>query len=296
MKTSIANLSAVVRFAVVRFVVVRFVVVGALTTVTLAAGTLAAGTLAAGCTSFAFKQGGKGTAPSELQDRDVMPLMEGGTFQMGSQIAEPDEFPAHKVSVSRFLIDKTEVTLQHYGRCVEARVCRPVAASVQGDEPWVTTELHPVTGVSWNDARKYCDWVGKRLPTEAEWEYAARRPQFGIYPWPGAYNPKNANSRGEGDGFPRTAPVGSFPGGKTSAGLVDMAGNAAEWTADWYESTFYQKSPERDPKGPEAPTGSRSVRGGSWADPDHLLRSTARFSVDPNVSNNAVGFRCAATP
>ena len=90
--------------------------------------------------------------------------------------------------------------------------------------------------------------------------------------------------------------MGSFPAGKSVTGVHDLGGNAAEWTADWYESTWYQKSPERDPKGPEASTGSRVVRGGSWSDPEHLLRTTARLAIDPNVSNNAVGFRCASNP
>ncbi len=224
-----------------------------------------------------------------------MAVIDGGSFEMGSQIAEPDEFPAHKVTISRFLLDKTEVSLGDYGRCVEARVCRALPP-IAGAEPWVTTPEHPVVGVTWNDAKKYCDWVGKRLPTEAEWEYAARKPGFSVFPWAGGWDPKKANARGDADGFPQTAPVGSFSGGKTAAGLQDMAGNAAEWTADWYESTWYKKTTDKDPAGPEAPTGYRSVRGGSWSDPDHRLRATARYAVDPNVSNTAVGFRCAARP
>jgi formylglycine-generating enzyme required for sulfatase activity len=92
--------------------------------------------------------------------------------------------------------------------------------------------------------------------------------------------------------------VGSFPAGKSGLGLFDMAGNASEWTADWYDAVWYQKSEERgltsNPRGPEVSTGSKVVRGGSWSDPDHLVRTTVRLGVDPNLSNDAIGFRCAA--
>ncbi len=246
-----------------------------------------------GCTSFSFKQGNRGTAPAELQERADMVPIEAGTFEMGSKIPEPDEHPVHKVKLSAFLLDPTEVTLENYHRCVDARVCRALKPTSSGGE---TTELHPVVGVSWFDAKKYCEWVGKRLPTEAEWEYAARRPHFGVYPWEGPFASTKANSRDPADGFAFTAPVRSFPSGKNASGIFDLAGNASEWTADWYESTWYQKSPKRDPTGPEVPTGARAVRGGSWSDPEHLLRSTARLGIDPNLSNNAIGMRCAATP
>lgn len=253
--------------------------------------TLAVATAVAGCTSFAFKQGGRGSAPSELQDRDDMVEVAAGSFEMGWKTGEPDEFPAHKVSVSSFVMDKTEVTIGAFNRCVEARVCKPVTMP---GEVWPVTDTHPVVAVTWFEARKYCEWVGKRLPTEAEWEYAARRPRFVLYPWDGPWAKGMANARDDDDGFARTAPVGSFPKGRTANGIEDLAGNASEWTADWYESTWYQKSPDKNPTGPELPTGQRVVRGGSWSDPSHLLRSVTRIGLDPNVSNDAVGFRCAA--
>ncbi|MBM4280901.1 MAG: formylglycine-generating enzyme family protein [Deltaproteobacteria bacterium] len=249
--------------------------------------------LAGGCTSFAFRSGGRGQAPSDLQDRKDMVALDAGVLQMGWKVGEPDEFPQHKVTLAPFLIDRTEVTLGNYRRCVEARTCK--APQVPGDG-WETTEQHPVVGVTWLDAKRYCEWVNRRLPTEAEWEMAARRGHDGAYPWGGKAGPGTANLRGGEDGFERTAPVGSFPRGATKAGVVDLAGNAAEWVFDWYDATWYGKSPEGDPTGPEAPTGQRVVRGGSWADPNHLARGSARGALDPNVSNNAVGFRCAATP
>lgn len=245
-----------------------------------------------GCTSFAFKQSSRGTAPADLQDRALMIAVAGGTFQMGFNNGEPDEFPAHKVVLSPYLLDRVEVTIANYDRCVEARVCKPV-------EPLGTpqvTPLHPVVGPTWFEARKYCEWVGKRLPTEAEWEHAARRPHFTLYPWGGPADGMKANARGTRDGFEFTAPVGSFPTGASNGGILDLAGNVSEWTADWYDATWYQKTTERNPTGPEAPTGERVIRGGSWSDPDYVLRSTTRLGLDPNVSNSAVGFRCAAIP
>ena len=190
------------------------------------------------------------------------------------------------------MIDRTEVTQKHYAACADAHVCAQHAVAEQessAGEPL----LHPVVDVSWFDAKKYCEWVGKRLPSEAEWEAAARAPSFGPYPWAGRFDPARVNGMGAEDGYAKTAPVGSFPVGATASGILDMAGNAAEWTADFYESTTYQKSPEKNPTGPEVSTGSKVVRGGSWADVDYRLRSTARLGVEPNVSSDGIGFRCA---
>jgi formylglycine-generating enzyme required for sulfatase activity len=246
-----------------------------------------------GCTSFAFKSGGRGAAPSDLQDRNDMVAVDAGVFMMGWKVGEPDEYPPHKVTLSPFLIDRTEVTLGRYDRCVDAEVCK--AATVPGGA-WETTPQHPVVGVTWYDAKRYCEWVGRRLPTEAEWEMVARRGHEAMFPWGGKPGPGHANVRGAGDGFERTAPVGSFPKGATASGVQDLAGNAAEWVSDWYDATWYGKSPENNPRGPESPTGQKVVRGGSWADPEHLARATARSTLDPNVSHNGVGFRCAASP
>jgi formylglycine-generating enzyme required for sulfatase activity len=249
--------------------------------------------LATSCTSFAFPNRARGSAPSELKDRDRMVRVPSGSFSMGYNRGEPDEFPPHEVDVGEFVIDKTEVTIADYARCMDASSCRVIeevkeARGERGD--------HPVTGVTWNDAVRYCRWVGKRLPTEAEWEKAARAPKWMPYPWEGRFDPKLANSSMTGDGYERTSPVGAFPGGASGLGVQDMAGNAAEWTADFYESTWYQKSGRSNPKGPEADTGERVVRGGAYTDNDYLCRSTARTGKDPNVANVAIGFRCAANP
>lgn len=246
-----------------------------------------------GCTSFAFPSKGQGDAPAALKDRSAMAKLPAGRFTMGWALGEPDEYPPHEVELKAFLVDRTEVTNAAYRACVDAGVCRKASYA---DDPILGRERHPVVGVTWFDAVRYCRWVDKRLPTEAEWEYAARAPAFSAYPWEGRFVPTHTSARGDADGYPKTAPVGSFDKGVSGHGVYDMAGNAAEWTHDWYLSTWYQETLAESPKGPSAPTGSRVVRGGSWADTDYELRSTARSALDPNFGKNSVGFRCAADP
>lgn len=253
---------------------------------------IAGGLSLGACTSFSFPgKEGQGAAPSALKDRERMVKVPGGRFLMGNAQGEPDEHPPHDVELASFLIDRVEVTNADYGACVDAGVCR---ASKLVTDAALLGPRHPVVGVTWFDAVKYCGWVGKRLPTEAEWEYAARAPELMPYPWKGRYQPTLANLRGDVDGYPKTAPVGSFPDGASGLGVLDMAGNVAEWTADWYDGLYYQSSPEKAPKGPSTSTGYRSVRGGSWADTDYEARSTKRDSLDPNFGKDSVGFRCAA--
>ncbi len=247
----------------------------------------------AACTSFSFPgREGQGAAPSELRDRERMVQVPGGRFLMGNAQAKPDEYPPHDVEIAPFRLDRNEVTNAAYRSCVDAGVCQ---ASTYADDKDLGGPRHPVVGVNWLNAVKYCQWVGKRLPTEAEWELAARTPELSIFPWQGRFQPTLANLRGDVDGYAKTAPVGSFPEGASGLGLLDMAGNAAEWTADWYDTLYYQTSPERAPKGPSVSTGSRVVRGGSWADTDYEARTTRRDSLDPNFGKDSVGFRCAAS-
>lgn len=248
-----------------------------------------------GCTSFAFPSNQRTHAPTDLMAQGRMAQIPAGEFQMGGGLGEPDEYPPHAVKLPTFWMDRTEVTNRDYLACVEAKVCR---ASSFADHPVLGLVSHPVVGVTWFDAVRYCKWVSKRLPTEAEWEYAARQPKFSTYPWAGGFRDEVANSRGDGDGYPMTSPVGHFSTGQSGLGLLDMAGNAAEWTQDWYETTYYQRSPSEAPTGPESRTGVRVVRGGSWADTDYQLRTTARASLNPNFGKDSIGFRCvrAATP
>lgn len=224
----------------------------------------------------------------------LAPLVEvpAGSFTMGDDNGEPAEYPERAVGISAFAIERTEVTNDAYARCVAAGVCD---AGPYRNDPELGGPLRPVVGVSWHDAVAYCGWAGRRLPTEAEWEYAAKGSQGRrFWPWTGAFVVDRANSRGGADGYAKTAPVGSFPAGASVFGVLDMAGNAAEWVNDHFDPILYQREPRaRDPKGPEGGR-ERVVRGGSWLDGPHLLRVASRVGKAPTEVDEATGFRCAA--
>ena len=258
------------------------------------------------------------------QPPEGMVLIPAGTFQMGSTTGDVDEVPVHTVELDVFYIDQHEVTNAEYQAFVAATGhsaprgigYTAVYELLKNDyEPWNDPGFNhpdqPVTTVTWFDATAYCEWVGKRLPTEAEWEKAARGGLEGArYPW-GNTEPDNtsanfADSQTEfewrspdvNDGFLFTAPVGTFP--PNGYGLFDMAGNVWEWCADWYSPTYYSdvqgaESPPRNPTGPD--TGERRVlRGGTWYRAVHTIRNAERVSDFPSNSLNVVGFRCAMDP
>ena len=250
-----------------------------------------------------------------------MVLIPAGTFQMGSTTGDVDEVPVHTVELDAFYIDQHEVTNAKYQAFVAATGHPPprgigytaVYELLKNDyEPWNDPGFNhpdqPVTTVTWFDATAYCEWVGKRLPTEAEWEKAARGGLEGArYPWgdtePGNTSANFADSQTEfewrspyvNDGFLFTAPVGTFP--PNGYGLFDMAGNVWEWCADWYSPTYYSdvqgaENPPRNPTGPD--TGERRVlRGGTWYRAVHTIRNAERVSDFSSNSLNVVGFRCA---
>jgi formylglycine-generating enzyme required for sulfatase activity len=211
---------------------------------------------------------------------------------------------AHEVTLHPFDIDRTEVRVADYERCVAVGVCT-AAGFAAGDARFDREEL-PVTFVRWEDADRYCRWAHGRLPTEAEWEYAARGARRRIFPWGDTYNPHLANHGAlahdvtdASDGYAMLAPVGSFPDGATPEGVLDLAGNVAEWVADFWgdpdpQGFGYAALPAADPHGP--PTGVfHLVRGGSFATAAAWLRGAARSSqLLPRSA--AVGFRCAADP
>ncbi len=218
-----------------------------------------------------------------------------GEFLMGSPDGEgyDDEHPLHTVYLDAFWIDKTEVTNAMYQQCVNAGVCQEnhdYGVAFNGPD-------QPVVGVNWYDAKTYCEWVGKRLPTEAEWEKAARGTDGRKYPW-GNQSPNcsllNYVSHG-GACVGRTAPVGSYPAGASPYGALDMAGNVWEWVSDWYNANYYINSPPSNPTGPNSGE-KRSLRGGGWRYNADYVRVPRRGKGFEGVRRDYGGFRCALTP
>jgi sulfatase modifying factor 1 len=223
-------------------------------------------------------------------------MIPAGTFQMGCVPADKEcsenEKPRHAITISRpFLMMITPVTVAQYRRFAKAtgRVTASVPelgpAFAQGDD-------HPVVDVVWNDAVAYCSWAGGRLPTEAEWEYAARGGKGGLkYPWGDSISHDNANFKGTGrrDRWKYTSPVGSFEA--NGFGLFDMVGNVWEWCADLYDENYYASSPSVDPQGPSSGS-SRVMRGGSWNFDPKSLRISVRGWIVPWGGCDSGGFRC----
>jgi serine/threonine-protein kinase len=231
-------------------------------------------------------------------DGMVQVYIPSGQFLMGSLESEPgagkEEKPQHPVYLSVYWIDQTEVTNAMYLRCVREGVCRPPKETRSNTRPAYFDEAgfgnYPVIYVAWKDADTYCRWAGRRLPSEAEWEKAARGDDGRIYPW-GEYppGPGMANFNNQvGD----TRAVGSYPAGASPYGALDMAGNVAEWVADWYDPDYYPVSPASNPTGPEAGE-FRVYRGGSWFNMQRAMRTAFRLSNYPDLQSNTLGFRCA---
>ncbi|MFN2140795.1 MAG: bifunctional serine/threonine-protein kinase/formylglycine-generating enzyme family protein [Candidatus Promineifilaceae bacterium] len=220
-------------------------------------------------------------------DGMTMHFLPAGTFAMGSASGDEDEQPVHEVSLDGFWLDETEVTNKLYRRCVREGPCNApfdvVDAALKGDD-------HPVVGISWYDAQAYCTWVGARLPTEAEWEYASRGPEGRKYPWGNETPSCEIAQYGSCSGD--TVPAGSLPGGAAWGGMLEMSGNVWEWVGDWYGSSYYEVSPLQNPQGPESGS-SKVVRGGSWGNGLLYLRGATRDAFLPRNKYIYVGFRCA---
>jgi formylglycine-generating enzyme required for sulfatase activity len=220
-----------------------------------------------------------------------MVLIRGGEYEVGSDVGEEDERPARRVTLDPFYLDAREVTNAEFTRFVAA-----TGYEAEGD--WRRyagpgRETHPVVSVTWSDASAYAKWVGRRLPTEAEWEAAARGGLQGTaYPRGSELRPEDANFGAlfEDEDSPRTAPVGSFP--PNGYGLYDMAGNVWEWCSDYYAPDAYSRGPKRNPAGPER-GAARVARGGSWNDPATSLRVSNRLEATPSLIGPVFGFRCA---
>ena len=260
-------------------------------------------------------------------DDMVMVYVPDGEFEMGSDNDDLDymmqlckeyygdcfrgwfknEQPVHTVVLAGFWIDRTEVTNTQYRQCVGAGGCDPPAesSSPMGDLYYgnSTYDDYPVVYVSWHQAADYCEWADARLPTEAEWEYAARGPEGRVFPWGDTFDGTRVNycdancefswaDESVDDGYGYTAPVGSYPSGASWCGALDLAGNVWEWVADWYDAAYYGRSPSQNPLGPSS--GQERVRrGSSWHYPPDGMRSAVRFGVDPDKPDNFQGFRCA---
>lgn len=267
-----------------------------------------------------------------VADQTDMVRIPTGEFRMGTGSDSgglPDERPERSVLLSAFYIDRYEVTNEAYVLFISStdhRIPENLNAGAtlwKNRTPMPGIERHPVVNVSWTDADAYCRWAGKRLPTEAEWEKAARGTDGRRYPWGNEWDLSLANSasywagrtvefesgadweafwvKGEGariakqkglNGEVLTLPVGSFPGAVSAYGLFDMAGNVAEWVQDWYDPNYYSSAPLTNPTGP--PRGAiKSMRGGSWLKPAVSLRTTDRDWGTLDSRPSGTGFRCA---
>ena len=225
-----------------------------------------------------------------------MVFVPAGEFLMGSNdaLAQSDEKPQHTVYLDAFWIDQHEVTNALYKKCVDAGKCQPPNPTSSFTRNFyygnAQYDNYPVIYVSWNDANAFCEWAGKRLPTEAEWEKAARGTGGRIYPWGNTFdkNLLNSSEGGAGD----TTEVGKYPNGASPYRALDMAGNVWEWVNDWYDANFYSSSPRENPKGPNSGE-FRVLRGGSFYSNLDLVRAAIRLNYSPDLRINGFGFRCA---
>ncbi|MEI7832641.1 MAG: SUMF1/EgtB/PvdO family nonheme iron enzyme [bacterium] len=228
-----------------------------------------------------------GTIQINPKDGMEMVYVPAGEFLMGGD-KFGDERPAHSVNIDGYWIYRTQVTVAQY-----RAFCRATGRDMPYAPSWGWQDNHPVVNVNWDDAQAYATWAGAALPTEAQWEKAARGTDGRVYPWGNDWDTgKLQCSKKKAGDAKRTAPVGTFPAGVSPYGCLDMIGNVWEWCADWYDEDYYQNAPTSDPTGPAAGT-KRTLRGGSWFDINHsYLRAVCRFWFFQMLKDDSTGFRC----
>ncbi len=211
-----------------------------------------------------------------------------GSFRMGSEAGPMEEQPPHVISIGAFWLDRTEVSTASYSAFLHAEGRKPSITTSPPDSP-----ASPATMVSWRDAQAYCGWQDKRLPTEAEWEYAARGMSSATtYPW-GENPPDHSLARYSG-AAPEPVAIDALSQGASSQGVLHLAGNVAEWVGDWWDPLYYASSPSDNPRGPSV-GDYKVVRGGSWSQPAVEIRGAARSFHSPGRGAAYIGFRCART-
>jgi iron(II)-dependent oxidoreductase len=250
---------------------------------------------------------------AKLPMKDEMVQVPAGWFLMGSskqadRNAYAPELPQRRVYLDAFEIDKYEVTALQYLRFVLATNRPPLVDwRYDGGNFQESMAHHPVMHVSWYDADAYCRWAGKRLPTEAEWEKASRGEDGRIYPWgnqPAGLSRANFGRTGLSGPvrdrperlllYPPIISADKYENAVSPYGVHQMAGNVAEWVADWYDANYYRVAPDRNPQGPAQGT-QKAFRGGGWIDSTPSVRAAQRNGTDPNTKMNWLGFRCAAS-
>jgi len=248
---------------------------------------------------------------AKLPAHDEMVRIPAGWFLMGSdkkvdRNAYQPEFPKRKVYLDAYDVNQYEVTTVQYLKFVLATNRPPLLDwQYDGGNFQESMASHPVMHVSWYDADAYCQWAGKRLPTSAEWEKAARGEDGRIYPWgnqPAGLSRANFGRTGLSGPvrdrperlllYPPIISVDKYENAVSPYGVYQMSGNVAEWTVDWYDPDYYKKAPDRNPKGPERGT-QKAFRGGGWIDSTPSVRPAQRNGADPNTKMNWLGFRCA---
>ena len=236
------------------------------------------------------------TAPHAIKTRinpkdgAVMAYVHAGTFPMGSSEQEgfSEDHTQHTVYLDAFWIYENDVMVAQY-----RKFCKATGRKMPLRPNWGWTDDHPIVSVTWDDAKAYCDWAEASLPTEAQWEKAARGADGRTFPWGDKWDRRKLRcSKKEFGDAGGTAPVGSYPRGASPYGCLDMVGNVLQWCADWYDEDYYAHSPTRNPVGP-AFGDERVERGGSWV--SHLesnFRCANRGFGGPDGGNNGIGFRC----